>query len=62
MREVGLDHRAVGEALEREFRHGLEVAGVVVEVLPPPRGAAKAPSRIGTSGKRALERSVEIAR
>jgi ATP-dependent Clp protease ATP-binding subunit ClpA len=62
LRAVGLDHGAVREALDREFRHGLEVAGVVVEELPPPRQAAAAPSRIGTSAKRALERSVEIAR
>jgi hypothetical protein len=59
---VGLDHRAIREALEREFRHGLDVAGVVVGDLPPPREAARPPSRIGTSGKRALERAVGIAR
>jgi len=62
LRAAGLDPGAIREALEREFRHGLDVAGVVVGELPPPRTAARPPSRIGTSGKRALERSVEIAR
>ncbi|RFU37087.1 Clp protease [Actinomadura logoneensis] len=60
---AGLDHRAVGDALQREFEHSLGTAGVTAadqEVLRPRRGERR-PSDAGTSAKLALERGMAAA-
>jgi ATP-dependent Clp protease ATP-binding subunit ClpA len=57
---VGLDHRALREALDREFEHSLGAAGVSVRTLdlPRPSSAPAPPSNIGSSVRQALERGV----
>ncbi|REE94766.1 Clp protease N-terminal domain-containing protein [Thermomonospora umbrina] len=56
---VGLDHAALRDALEEEFRQGLAAAGVSFAGgdLPGPVGGRR-PSKVGESAKRALERGV----
>jgi D-alanyl-D-alanine carboxypeptidase len=55
---VGLDHRAIRDALDREFQHSLSAAGVSLAAfdLPRPSDAPEHPSP-GASTKLALERS-----
>ena len=55
---AGLDHRAVRDALDREFEHSLSAAGVSAAAfrLPPPAPAGPPPSRLGASARLALER------
>ncbi|TMR06421.1 Clp protease [Actinomadura soli] len=57
---AGLDHRAIRDALDEEFRRSLSAAGVIVDdrELPPPSRSPRRPSRIGASGKLVLERGV----
>jgi ATP-dependent Clp protease ATP-binding subunit ClpA len=57
---VGLDHRALREALDREFEHSLGAAGVSVRTLDLQRSSsAPAPaSNLGSSVRQALERGV----
>ncbi|SNT21999.1 D-alanyl-D-alanine carboxypeptidase [Streptosporangium subroseum] len=55
---AGLDHRAIRDALDREFEHSLNAAGVSLAAsgLPRPSKAAKPPTQLGASAKLALER------
>jgi D-alanyl-D-alanine carboxypeptidase len=55
---AGLDHRAVRDALDREFEHSLRTIGVSPAAydLPRPSLASEQP-RMGASAKLALERS-----
>jgi D-alanyl-D-alanine carboxypeptidase len=61
---VGLDHRSLREAFNREFEHSLAAAGVSARTLDLPQaGSAPAPaSNLGSSVRRALERGVEGVR
>jgi D-alanyl-D-alanine carboxypeptidase len=54
---VGLDHRAIRDALDREFEHSLSAAGVSLAafVLPRPSNAHERP-KLGASAKLAFER------
>jgi ATP-dependent Clp protease ATP-binding subunit ClpA len=57
---AGLDHRAVREALDREFEHSLNAAGVSragVE-LPPPSDDPGRVTQLGASVRLAMERGV----
>lgn len=56
---VGLDHRTIRDALNREFEHSLSTVGVSPAVfdLPRPHNAPAHP-KIGASTKLALERAV----
>jgi ATP-dependent Clp protease ATP-binding subunit ClpA len=56
--ETGVDHRAVRDALDREFEHSLSAVGVPRAVLdfPRPSGGSGQP-RMGTSAKLVLERA-----
>ncbi|MEO3812546.1 Clp protease N-terminal domain-containing protein [Sphaerisporangium sp. B11E5] len=55
---AGLDHRAVRDALDREFEHSLNAAGVSAGTfrLPPPSPAGTPPAKLGASARLALER------
>ncbi|MFF5211604.1 Clp protease N-terminal domain-containing protein [Streptosporangium sp. NPDC000396] len=55
---AGLDHRAIREALDREFEHSLNAAGVSLAAfdLPRPSNIGKPPTQLGASAKLALER------
>ncbi|MEU0480867.1 Clp protease N-terminal domain-containing protein [Streptosporangium sp. NPDC006013] len=55
---VGLHHRAIRDALNREFEHSLSAAGVSRAAfdLPQPSSAPQRPSQLGASVKLALER------
>ncbi|MCG5213559.1 Clp protease N-terminal domain-containing protein [Streptosporangium soli] len=55
---AGLDHQAIRDALDREFEHSLNAAGVPLTTfdLPKPSSAATPPSQLGASAKLALER------
>jgi ATP-dependent Clp protease ATP-binding subunit ClpA len=55
---VGVDYRALRDALDREFEHSLSVVGVSVAAvdLPRPSGGPAHP-RMGASAKLVLERS-----
>jgi ATP-dependent Clp protease ATP-binding subunit ClpA len=55
---AGLDHRAIREALDREFEHSLNAAGVSVAAfdLPRPSNTGTPPTQLGASAKLALER------
>ncbi|GAA1262611.1 hypothetical protein GCM10009677_12830 [Sphaerisporangium rubeum] len=55
---AGLDHRSVRDALDREFEHSLDAAGVSTAAfhLPPPTLTGPPPSRLGASARLALER------
>ncbi|MET8140544.1 Clp protease N-terminal domain-containing protein [Sphaerisporangium sp. NPDC005288] len=57
---AGLDHQAIREALDREFEHSLNAAGVSLGAfdLPRPSRAAKLPSQLGASARLVLERMV----
>ena len=57
---VGLDLQAVRDALETEFRQSLTAAGITFETdsLPGASAAPGKPSRLGTSGKLVIERSM----
>ncbi|SHG81080.1 Clp protease N-terminal domain-containing protein [Streptoalloteichus hindustanus] len=59
---VGLDRRAVRAALDREFEHSLNAAGVSLRsfALPRPSGDVGRP-KLGASAKLALERGVAAA-
>ncbi|WP_433235935.1 Clp protease N-terminal domain-containing protein [Streptosporangium sp. CA-135522] len=62
---AGLDHRAIRDALDREFEHSLNAAGVSRAAfdLPRPSSAPELPSQLGASAKLALERGfASIAR
>jgi ATP-dependent Clp protease ATP-binding subunit ClpA len=54
---VGLDHRAIREALDREFEHSLSAAGVSLAAfdLPPPSKGPERP-KLGASAKLAFAR------
>ncbi|MEV0147184.1 MULTISPECIES: Clp protease N-terminal domain-containing protein [unclassified Nonomuraea] len=56
---AGLDHRAIREALDKEYEHSLGAAGVSPAAfgrLPQPSRPAERPSQLGASAKLALER------
>ncbi|MER5323016.1 Clp protease N-terminal domain-containing protein [Streptosporangium roseum] len=54
---AGLDHRAIRDALDREFEHSLNAAGVSAAFdLPRPSSAPELPSQLGASARLALER------
>ena len=55
---AGLDYRAVREALDREFEHSLNAAGVSAAAfdLPQPSGSPDRPSSLGASAKLAIQR------
>jgi D-alanyl-D-alanine carboxypeptidase len=57
---VGLDHRAIGAALDREFEHSLSAAGVSLAAfdLGRPSGDPARVSHLGASVRLALERGV----
>jgi ATP-dependent Clp protease ATP-binding subunit ClpA len=56
---AGLDHRAVQDALDREFEHSLSAVGVSRAAfgLPRPAGAVRQP-KIGASARLVFERGV----
>ena len=56
---VGFDHRAIRDALDREFEHSLSTVGVSRAAfdLPRPSNSPQHP-KMGASAKLALERSV----
>jgi D-alanyl-D-alanine carboxypeptidase len=58
---VGLDHRAIREALDREFEQSLGAAGVSLATgdLPRPSSDPGRPSHLGATAKLALERGVK---
>jgi ATP-dependent Clp protease ATP-binding subunit ClpA len=60
---VGLDQRAIREALDREFEHSLRAAGVSLAAfdLPQPSSDHEPSVRIGASAKLALERGAAAA-
>jgi ATP-dependent Clp protease ATP-binding subunit ClpA len=60
LKSVGLDRRAIRDALDREFEHSLRAAGVSLEAfaLPPPASAPEPATQLGASVKNALERGV----
>jgi ATP-dependent Clp protease ATP-binding subunit ClpA len=55
---AGLDYRAVREALDREFEHSLNAAGVSAAAfdLPQPSSDPDRPSQLGASAKLAIQR------
>ncbi|WP_310710252.1 Clp protease N-terminal domain-containing protein [Nonomuraea sp. 3-1Str] len=56
---AGLDHRAIREALDKEYEHSLGAAGVSPATfghLPEPSRSPERPSQLGASAKLALER------
>ncbi|WP_326636019.1 hypothetical protein OG884_22985 [Streptosporangium sp. NBC_01755] len=55
---AGLDRRAIREALDREFEHSLNGAGVSLATfdLPRPSDIGKPSTHLGASAKLALER------
>jgi ATP-dependent Clp protease ATP-binding subunit ClpA len=55
---AGLDHRAIRDALSREFERSLSAAGVSLAAFdfPPPSSPAGRAPRLGTSARLALER------
>lgn len=57
---AGLDHRTIRDALDREFRRGLDVAGVSYSegCLPGPRSTRERPSTVGESAKLAIDRGI----
>jgi D-alanyl-D-alanine carboxypeptidase len=57
---VGLDHRAIRDALDREFEHSLKAAGVSLAAfeLPRSKGSLEPARNLGASVKHALERGV----
>lgn len=59
---VGLDHRTIRDALDREFEHSLRAAGVSLAAfhLPPPRPTREHP-KPGASARLALERGLGFA-
>jgi ATP-dependent Clp protease ATP-binding subunit ClpA len=65
LNSVGLDRRALRDALEREYAHSLRVAGVSLEAFALPRrevteetGGDAPVTDLGTSVRSALERGV----
>jgi D-alanyl-D-alanine carboxypeptidase len=58
---VGLDPRALREALDREIEHSLSAAGVSLDAfhLPRPSSALEPATNLGASVKHALERGVK---
>lgn len=60
---VGLDHRALRDALDREFEHSLAVAGVSAAAfdLPQPSKSPARPARLGASARLAIERGFTSA-
>ena len=61
---VGLDHRAIRAALDREFEQSLKAAGVSLAAfdLPRPTSAPERATNLGASVKQALERGVHGVR
>lgn len=59
---VGLDHAAIRDALDKEFRQSLGGAGVSVadRDLLRPRKSASRPSKVGESAKLALKRGTAV--
>ncbi|MGC0314847.1 Clp protease N-terminal domain-containing protein [Kitasatospora acidiphila] len=59
---AGLDHRAVREALDREFAHSLRTVGVSATAhrLPRPSPAREQP-KLGATAKLAMERGFSLA-
>jgi ATP-dependent Clp protease ATP-binding subunit ClpA len=57
---VGLDHRTIREALDREFEHSLSTAGVTLAAFALPRPPSNTPERpkLGASARLALERGL----
>jgi ATP-dependent Clp protease ATP-binding subunit ClpA len=57
---VGLDRRAIRDALDREFEHSLSAAGVSRAdfTLPRPSAAPERPKHLGASVRLALQRGV----
>ena len=60
---VGLDRRAIRDALDREFEHSLGAAGVSLADfdLPRPSVTPELPRHLGASVRRAIERGVASA-
>jgi ATP-dependent Clp protease ATP-binding subunit ClpA len=59
---VGLDHRAIREALDREFERSLGAVGVSAEAFElPPASIGPDRPRLGASAKLALERGLSAA-
>ena len=60
---VGLDQRAIREALDRELDHSLSAVGVSRAAfdLPAPSSVPGRPARIGASARLGLERGVAAA-
>jgi ATP-dependent Clp protease ATP-binding subunit ClpA len=60
---AGLDHRAIRQALDREFEHSLSVAGVSAAAfdLPEPSRFPGRSLRLGASARLAIERGVSSA-
>ncbi|HKO94626.1 MAG TPA: Clp protease N-terminal domain-containing protein [Polyangiaceae bacterium] len=58
---VGLDHRALRSALDREFEHSLSVAGVALGAfeLAAPSAAPQPATQLGSSVRQAIERGVQ---
>ncbi|MGC7101016.1 Clp protease N-terminal domain-containing protein [Amycolatopsis lurida] len=56
---AGVDHRAIRDALDREFEHSLSAVGVSRAAFdfPPPTGSSAQP-KMAASAKLALERGV----
>ncbi len=64
MAAAGLDYRAVREALDREFRHSLNAAGVSAAGLdlPQPSSRPERPTQLGASAKLAIQRGLTSRR
>jgi D-alanyl-D-alanine carboxypeptidase len=60
---AGLDHRAIRDALNREFEHSLSAAGVSPAAfdLPQPSSAPERPQHLAASSRLAIERGVTPA-
>ncbi|MDP9869515.1 MULTISPECIES: Clp protease N-terminal domain-containing protein [Streptosporangium] len=58
LRSAGLDRQAIRDALDREFEHSPNAAGVSLAAfdLPRPSTASAPPTQLGASAKLALER------
>jgi ATP-dependent Clp protease ATP-binding subunit ClpA len=60
---AGLDHRAIRDALDREFEHSLSTVGVSAAAfdLPMPSSAPERPQQLGASARLAIERGFTSA-
>jgi ATP-dependent Clp protease ATP-binding subunit ClpA len=61
---AGLDHRVIRDALDREFEHSLQAAGVSAATfdLPQPSRSPQRPRRLGASARLAIERGATSGR